>query len=325
MKNLKTFYSIVLTFFILAARFGFAQPFEEIIAFGDSLTDVGNVAGLTEPGVSPRINGYFEETHFSDNVIWVETLANYWGLPARTPGRGSSTTLPPEPNGNTWAWGGSEAASGFVQPPGVIEPIPNLLEEISEYLQANTPNPNALYAIWSGADNLLIGGKFGPKEAKKAAATVVIAMAQLQRAGARHFVIFNMPKLGDTPSAQSGGPLAIIAANIYSDSYNEALKSFIKGIRESGFDGNIYYINVYKEIVKAVDIVEAGGIYVPDFFVPGPPVVISNVTDEALSVFNATGTFPINYLFWDDVHPTTQGHQIVAGLVLKSIMQKLNH
>lgn len=31
--------------------------FDDIIAFGDSLTDVGNVAGVTEPNVAPRING----------------------------------------------------------------------------------------------------------------------------------------------------------------------------------------------------------------------------------------------------------------------------
>jgi hypothetical protein len=38
--------------------------FDNIIAFGDSLTDVGNVAGVTEPNVAPRINGYYQETHF---------------------------------------------------------------------------------------------------------------------------------------------------------------------------------------------------------------------------------------------------------------------
>lgn len=28
----------------------------------------------------------------------------------------------------------------------------------------------------------------------------------------------------------------------------------------------------------------------------------------------------IGYLFWDDVHPTTQGHQVVAGLALKALL-----
>jgi phospholipase/lecithinase/hemolysin len=102
-------------------------PFENIIAFGDSLTDVGNVAGVTEENVAPRINGYYQETHFCD-ILWVEILAGYWKLSPRTTGRGKTATLPPRPNGNTWAWGGAEAAAGTDQPSGVTEPIPNLTQ-----------------------------------------------------------------------------------------------------------------------------------------------------------------------------------------------------
>ncbi|MEO6848143.1 MAG: hypothetical protein ABI254_12865 [Chthoniobacterales bacterium] len=62
-----------------------------------------------------------------------------------------------------------------------------------------------------------------------------------------------------------------------------------------------------------------GDTYTPDFFVPGSFVSISNVADEGLDYFNANGTDPSDYLFWDDVHPTLQGHQVVAGLVLAAI------
>lgn len=309
-----------LVLFFLTSRIGFAQPFNEVISFGDSLTDVGNVAGLTIPGNSPVINGYYLQTHFSDNIIWIETLANYWGLPARTPGRGSSTSLPPQRDGNDWAWGGSEAAAGSVQPTGVTEPIPNLLSEVVQYLETHKPDPNTLYSIWSGADNLLIGGKFGPKAAKKAVSAVKEAVRRLEAAGARNFIIFNMPKLGDTPSAQSGGRIDEFLADVYSHFYNKDLDKAIKKLRKkSKPDTTIYFVDIFREFVVIVDTVNSGRTYTPRFFVPGPPVAINNVKDEALNVFNATGTFPTNYLFWDDVHPTTQGHQVVAGLVLRSI------
>lgn len=310
--------------FFISTSGAYAAQFHEVIAFGDSLTDVGNVAGLTIPGNSPVINGYYKETHFSDNIIWVEIVADFLKLPARTPGRGNSTTLPPLLNGNTWAWGGSESNSGSVQPSGVTEPIPNLLLEVSQYLDSNTTHAKTLYAIWSGADNLLVGGKFGPKAAKEAVKSVEKSMRQLERAGARFFLIFNMPRLGDTPSAQSGGKSTQIAANIYSKSYNKALKKTLKKLEhDRNFDATIYFVDIYRELVLVVETVKHGKVYTPRFFVPGAPVAISNVTDEALSVFKATGTFPTNYLFWDDVHPTTQGHQVVAGLVLKSI--RLHH
>ena len=44
--------------------FGRSKSFDNIIAFGDSLTDVGNVAGVTEQTVAPGINGYYQKTHF---------------------------------------------------------------------------------------------------------------------------------------------------------------------------------------------------------------------------------------------------------------------
>lgn len=319
-------YSMWMVSFFLA-QFSYAeQSFDEIISFGDSLTDVGNVAGVTQPGVAPVINGYYQKTHFSDNVLWIEILANYLGLPARTPGRGDSTTLPPLPKGNVWAWGGSEAAAGFVQPSGVTEPIPNLLTEVSDYLDNNDARRRTLYTIWSGADNLLVGGNFSPRAARKAVRAVEKAIWELRHAGARNFLVFNMPKLGDTPSAQSGGRIDEIAANIYAQAYNRALERTLKRLnRHPFFRSNIFFVDIYSELVLVVNTVNAGGTYTPSFFVPGAPVVISNVKDEALAVFNATGTFPTNYLFWDDVHPTTQGHQVIAGLVLQSLQASSCH
>jgi phospholipase/lecithinase/hemolysin len=295
-------------------------PFREIIAFGDSLTDVGNVAGLTEAGTAPVIDGYYQETHFSDNILWIEWLAEYWGLPERTPGRGNSTSLKAQPRGNTWAWGGSAAASGSDQPDGVTEPIPNLLKEVNSYLLRNTARRDTLYTIWSGADNLLVLGKFGPKAAEDAVQAVTTAMWRLEYAGARHIVVFDMPKLGDTPNAQSGGPVAIAAANLYGDSYNAALRKKVAALKRNPFfRAKIYFVDTYTFLAEVVATVKAGDTYVPDFFTPGPPVAINNVTDEGLDYFQTNGTFPSDYLFWDAVHPTTQGHQMVAGLVLRAL------
>lgn len=325
MKNLlfRIVYILGIASFFTTAGTAFAKPFADIIAFGDSLTDVGNVAGLTVPGHSPVINGYYKETHLSDNIIWIEILAKVWKLPPRTTGRGNSTSLPPQPHGNTWAWRGSEAAAGSVQPPGVTEPIPNLLLEVNQYLEANVPNPKFLYSIWSGANNLLVGGDFSPEAAVKAVKAVETAMRKLESAGARFFLIFNMPKLGDTPLAISGGPLVEFASNVYSIAFNKALEETIKKLgRNHCFKGKIFTVDIFSEISLAFDTVNSGKTYVPDFYVPGPRVSINNVTDQGLTFFNTFGKFPKHYLFWDDVHPTTQAYQVVAGLVLRSIGYK---
>lgn len=53
--------------------------------------------------------------------------------------------------------------------------------------------------------------------------------------------------------------------------------------------------------------------------VPGAPVTITNVSDKALDYFQTNGTYPDGYFFWDIVHPTTQGHALVAGLALQAM------
>ena len=310
-----------LLFWSTAGFAGSVSPYDDIISFGDSLSDVGNVVGVTDPGNAPLINGYYQQTHFSDNIVWVEWLANFWNLPTRTPGRGNVTTLPPQPNGNVWAWGGSEAASGTVQPDGVNEPIPNLQLEVSQYLANNTVNPNALYTIWSGANNLLVGGKFGPQAAADAVDSVKDVLKTLEAAGARHFVVLNMPKLGDTPEAQAGGVIDETIANEFATVYNDVLEAVLFELRHDPlFDADIFDVDTFSELELVVDTVKSGEPYTPDFFVPGDPVTITNVTDQGLDFFNNTGTFPPGYLFWDDIHPTTQGHQVVAGLVLRAVI-----
>lgn len=297
-----------------------AAPFTELISFGDSLSDVGNVAGITKPGVAPLVNGYYQQTHFSDNVIWNETLAAYWGLPARTPGRTAWGPMPAALSGNTWAWGGSESSANSVSPSWVDYPIPGLLQETSSYLANFTPNTTTLYSIWSGADNLLVGNSPSPAAAQAAVSTVKTAMMDLEHAGARHLLVFNMPKIGDTPYAQDNGPAYIAAANVYSTSYDTAMNTAIAELRaDPTFHAKIYYVDVYTPLEQVVTAVKTTGTYTPNFFVPGAPVTITNVTDKALTYFQTNGTYPDGYFFWDIVHPTTQGHALVAGLALQAI------
>ena len=297
-----------------------AAPFSDLISFGDSLSDVGNVAGITNPGVAPLINGYYQQTHFSDNVIWNETLAAYWGLPARTPGRVAYGPLAAALSGNTWAWGGSESSANAVSPSWVDYPIPGLLMETSSYLANFTPSSTTLYSIWSGADNLLVGNSPSPAAAESAVDAVKTAMTDLENAGARNFLIINMPKIGDTPYAQTNGPEYIAAANVYSTSYNTAMTSAIADLRaDPAFLATIYFVDVYTPLEQVVASVAATGSYSPDFFVPGAPVTITNVSDKALDYFQANGTYPDGYFFWDIVHPTTQGHALVAGLALQAM------
>jgi phospholipase/lecithinase/hemolysin len=59
---------------------------------------------------------------------------------------------------------------------------------------------------------LLVGGKFGRRAAAAAVDAVKTAMKELEKASARNPLIFKMPKMGDTPDAQSEGRTDVDAA-----------------------------------------------------------------------------------------------------------------
>jgi phospholipase/lecithinase/hemolysin len=323
MKSFSRFSFLAICLFGLSSSVFAAYPkFDEMIGFGDSLTDVGNSALLTIPGQSPRINGYLKMNHFSDGILWNQRVARELKLGKRTLGRGKTTSLKPRRHGNTWAWGGSEAATGSVQPSSVTEPIPNLLTEIANYLATNKPTKRTLYSIWAGADNLLIGHQFTPEAAQAAAQAVLTGIEEIILKGGLNYLIFNNPALGDTPAAQALGPTFIALANGYSIAFNTALNEGLKAFKQKYKKIRIFYVDIYSELNKAVAFVGEGGTYQPAFFCPGPKVAITNVTLEGLAYFNKFGKFPPNYLFWDDVHPTREGHQVIAGLVLRALRKE---
>lgn len=63
----------------LAAQAG-SMPFSRIVAFGDSLSDIGNFYRLTG-GVLPPPP--YDNGRFSNGPLWIEYLADDLGMPGR--------------------------------------------------------------------------------------------------------------------------------------------------------------------------------------------------------------------------------------------------
>ena len=93
-----------------------------IVAFGDSLSDVGNIS-IATGGVSPGASYY--HGHYSNGPIWLEYLANRLGVAAPTPSLAGGTDN---------ALGGAETGNGlsFIN-------TPNIGMQINTYLASNTP------------------------------------------------------------------------------------------------------------------------------------------------------------------------------------------
>ena len=163
-----------------------AGPFIEIVAFGDSLTDMGNLftATLSRPsGPFPPSPPYFAG-RFSNGPVWVERLATQLGLPTPTP----SLT-----GGTNYAWGGAETSLSGVSSRGT----PNIGTQISTYLAAHsTFDTDQLIVLWGGANDFLNAGQ---TNAAVPVANLSSIITTLANAGTENILVPNLPLLGRVP------------------------------------------------------------------------------------------------------------------------------
>jgi phospholipase/lecithinase/hemolysin len=126
-------------------------------------------------------------------------------------------------------------------------------------------------------------------------ANTVGGIAELSAAGARHFVVINLPDLGKTPTATGLGPFVSGLLSSLCASYNTLLDQQLNQL-ESDRRLNIVRVDAFALINDMVTNPATYG--------------FTNVTQQALQGLPAAD--PDEYLFWDGVHPTTAAHEAVA-------------
>src|SRR5690242_18427537 len=107
-----------------------------IYAFGDSLSDTGNVNASTF-GILPL--SPYASGRFSNGPIWIDRVASALGTQA----------TPSLTGGNNFAYGG--ATTGGNVPPGVTFQTLDYLARQG----VNGADPNALYIVYAGGNDVL--------------------------------------------------------------------------------------------------------------------------------------------------------------------------
>jgi phospholipase/lecithinase/hemolysin len=286
-----------------------AGTIDAIYAFGDSLSDVGNVYAETSipgppiPG-SPYVNG-----QFTNGNVWVQDLALDLGLAPLTP-----SLL----GGSNYAWGtGETGVTSF----NTSAPGTDLLGATGQLAQFQavhaTADPNALYAIWIGSNDLndMLAGappaQFGT-DIGIVAANIDTAIGDLAGIGAKKFLILTVPDLGDTPAALAEGPIASAGASEVSAAFDTTL------VNGAGPIPSLSALAAGESI--SISVLDTYSLL--DSIVADPALYdLSNVTQPCLTgeVDYSGGTpcaTPNQYLFWDPLHPTAAADEIVASEAL---------
>ncbi len=257
-----------------------SQAFTNFYAFGDSLSDTGNVKILTFGAYppAPYWNG-----RFSNGPVWAEHLATGLGFSAN----------PSLAGGTNYAFGGAEANTGSTLSTGGT---PNLGTQLGMFSSnVGAFGSNDLVSLWIGGNDFL-NGSTNPTQV---AGYVRTHLETVHALGGRHILVPNLPWLGYTPGyvgTALEGP-----ANALTQAFNAALASQVSGFTSAHGDTTVYSLDV-ATLFNTVRSNPAG-------------YGLTDVTHSYL----ATGGDPDRFLFWDDVHPTRQIHAIVGQQALAAV------
>jgi phospholipase/lecithinase/hemolysin len=259
-----------------------ADSFAEIVVFGDSLSDTGNVF-LATTGLVPPAPPYFAG-RWSDGPIWVEELAHQLQLPAPTPWLAGGTN---------YAFGYAETGTDYKPTPFADLSVPNFGTQVGLYLSSNPPvGPDTLFVIWCGANDLFDG----QTDPSVPVANLVAGITLLAQAGGESFLVLNLPLLGETPALI--GTAEENAFNGLCSQFNDLLAAAEDDL-EATLGVQIFRFDTAALLQQAAKNPASFG--------------FADVTDPALDP--NTGSVVPNedeYLFWDLVHPTTVGHHIIG-------------
>ncbi|NHN38986.1 SGNH/GDSL hydrolase family protein [Pseudomaricurvus alcaniphilus] len=331
--------SICASFFaavIAASTTTNAGVFSTIYLFGDSLSDQGNLFAASDSLIPGADNGVPRKDYYSDDggtfgrftngKNWVDLFAENLDM----------YSLPTLHGGNNFAYGGTRNKHNIVElnstkPPEVqalTSIIPGLQGDLFPEdafpwtLQGQTTafetlgviDPDALYVVFSGSNDLsetvlmLAVGVLPSSEntLESWLFGVLLGVEQtidtLIAAGAQEILVPNLPNLGIVPGLVNS-QLSGLATQI-SVQYNSLLKTMLttkeaKGVNVIHYD----FYNLTTEISihpETFGFTNVTGQCYSGFVAP--------VVSESITVCDK----PQEYAFWDQEHPTTAVHKIMA-------------
>lgn len=229
---------------------------------------------LSDTGNNPPTGDYFDG-RWSNGPLWNEYLAADFGA--------SLTNL---------AFAGSATSD---------------LPRQAELARGLSGDSNTtLFTVWSGANDFISGAAYGMNSAAwdrlvaQAESNISFALHTLYTNGARHFVVVNLPDLSKTPAALglSGVFQKFVRNKIVL--FNTRLAAVLEAFRKSKPQVQLTSVDAFALLDLVVADPSAYG--------------FSNVTSNALAEFvNPAFDGPAaDFLFWDQIHPTTKAHELFS-------------
>jgi phospholipase/lecithinase/hemolysin len=312
-RGMRQFFSVLLVLVVAVAAQ--AQQYTKIVIFGDSLSDTGNDAIVFDATYGfpfPSPIGDYTLGRFTDGPDTLPPAEHYFGVWVEQ----LAATLPAHPavmpsliGGTNFAYGYSNTFGGttlfnLTGTPYTIV-VQNVGSQIDEYLATKPKiDSHTLFIVWGGANNLTeaVGATDAAGQIVDGALAQVNNIQRLIHAGATQFLIPNLPDLGSVPRFNSS-PTDSKAFHDATVLYNTTLDAGVSLLPILNFTRRltIQKLNVYSLLRGIIASPASYGLV--------------NVTDPSQEM----PVDPDTYLFWDDLHPTTRGHNLLGQAALETI------
>ncbi|MBD2021482.1 SGNH/GDSL hydrolase family protein [Leptolyngbya sp. FACHB-36] len=273
-----------------------SSPFSQLIVFGDSLSDPGNLFTLSA-GLAPDSPSYFKG-RFSNGPIWVDYFAPEQGF-----SENSVINL---------AFGGAQTGRDNTGNPVFgLNLLPGVLNQIDAFAFLSRlfggADSDALYVVWAGGNDLLdltpdplaIG-----ETINDAVTNIVTAITKLADLGAEQILVPNAFDFGLTPlSIRNGASSITTGASI---AFNQALDQALEPL-EQNLGINLIEVDLFSISQRIAAVPEEFG--------------FTNLTDPLIDQANPVN--PDEFFWWDEIHPTTRVHELVSSVFAVSIADQL--
>jgi phospholipase/lecithinase/hemolysin len=290
-----------------------AAAYTSIFAFGDSLSDAGNL--FAESGSKIPLKPYVDG-HFSNGPTWVEDLSHMLGLGPMKPFLTSN-------DGTNYAFGGAQTGITDINPFDPSSPIHiDLPDQISAFNLVD-PNPvkGALYTLDIGANDIMNALEaFGENKISydevetvvvQAEANTIDSVKSLVGLGARSLLFYEVPNLGLTPRFD-GTALQGDASDLAA-SFNAAVLKGLAGLKSDGL--KVFTLDTYDLLGEIKKNPSGFG-----FMNVTDPCWTGSFTDPSSGMVCSPDPSDWNrFLFWDEVHPTAAGHLLAAEFAVDAL------
>lgn len=305
----KFIHFVIFSMLLLVSMPGLAKTIDQMIVFGDSLSDNGNFYSFSMH-IVPKNPPYFAG-HFSNGITWIEHVADHLHLNRENPEQFLDL-----------AYGGATARADNN----------DIAWQIKTYLKKYPQDERAadhLFVLWVGGNDYLPGKGSSDVLTTETIAAIQKHLETLIQHGAKHILTLNLPNLGQTPLAKLAGPHYAEKITRMIQLHNAKLVMMLSKLRLQNPEVEFIFFDVTSSFKDALDHPQKFGIkqtQEPCF--KGDTFMYSALNDPVYDrlkerfyqadrvVYCAKAD---EYFFWDHVHPTRVVHEMIAEKVLAKL------